>query len=438
MEASMLNRRNFIKTVTALGMGMVFPAVRRVEGMAGQSSCTDIKPINSAAPIATASKHIEGECDSLIELERCADLLDDLDCIEIVSNCVGLTEFSRSAGEVNLWRAYCPCCEQRTIRSLEVGQERFNCEWCDSTGSAIDCYARIEGLSHHEASLRLEALLNGGILVGRRPEYEHAWELMARTQRFYHELLSEDPAGSDARRILADHGVGASIIKRFMLGYTPIEPADLLSRHLLAAGYNIECLHSVCFPAEDGSRTLVDRYRGGNLLIPVHDSSGRNWGFFQKRLFSDSNNFDTGWSQSLLRVSERRLRRLIVPHPTWPRDFDRYERLLLTRTPWDVIAQQEAGIDNVVYVPEGPMTHDPVTRRTLLALSKTIVCPFDSEGRGPAAAYEWLDAPSREPWAIRIMPVPTKGGIINMLETGGAAAVRTAMDRAIPFHQWVG
>ena len=33
------------------------------------------------------------------------------------------------------------------------------------------------------------------------------------------------------------------------------------------------------------------------------------------------------------------------------------------------------------------------------------------------------------------MPVPTKGGIINMLETGGAAAVRTAMDRAIPFHQ---
>lgn len=331
----MLNRRNFMKTVTALGMGMVLPAVRRVEGAAGPSSCIGRGPINSTASMATVAKYLGEECDSVMDLERCADLLDDLDCTEIVSNYVGLTEFSRSVGDAKFWRAYCPFCEQRTIRSLEVGQERFNFEWCDSTGLAVDCYARIEGLSHREASLRLEALLNERALAGRRPEYEHAWELMARTQRFYHDLLDEDPAGSEARRILADHGIDLSVIKRLMLGYAPIEPADLLSRHLLAPGYNIECLHSVCFPAEDGSRTLVDRYRGGNLLIPIRDSSGRSWGFFQKRLFSGINNLDRGWSQSLLRVSERGLRRLLFPHPAWPRDCDRYERVLLASTPRD-------------------------------------------------------------------------------------------------------
>lgn len=103
-----------------------------------------------------------------------------------------------------------------------------------------------------------------------------------------------------------------------------------------------------------------------------------------------------------------------------------------------MIALQEAGIDNAVYMPEGSIMHDPVTRRTLLALSKNIVCPFDSAGKGPAAAYELLDAPSEQSWTIRLMSVPRKGGILNMLGAGGAAAVRTAMDRAVPLHQWVG
>ena len=196
----MLNRRSFMKTATALGMGMVLPSVRPVDALAVPSPCTNIGPIGSAAPIATTIKDSDGECGSLIELERCADLLDDLDCTEIVTKYVGLTEFSRSAGDANFWRAYCPFCTQLNLYSLEVGTEYFNCDWCDATGSAIDCYARIEGLSHREASGRLEALLNEGTLVGRRPEYEHAWDLMARAQQFYHQLLTESPAGADARQ----------------------------------------------------------------------------------------------------------------------------------------------------------------------------------------------------------------------------------------------
>jgi hypothetical protein len=39
-------------------------------------------------------------------------------------------------------------------------------------------------------------------LVGRRPEYEHAWSLMAGTREFYHEVLIGSPAGAEARRVL--------------------------------------------------------------------------------------------------------------------------------------------------------------------------------------------------------------------------------------------
>ena len=135
------------------------------------------------------------------EIERCGDLLDDLDCTELVSNYVGLTEFSRAVGDTSFWRAYCPFCKQWTVRSLERGQEGFNCEWCGSTGSAIDCYAWLEGISHSEARQRLEGFLNDGTLVGRRPEYEHAWSLMAGTREFYHEVLIGSPAGAGSWQV---------------------------------------------------------------------------------------------------------------------------------------------------------------------------------------------------------------------------------------------
>jgi DNA primase len=434
----MLNRRKFMKTVTALGMGMVFPSLRPGQVVARPLSCPDKGPIGSVASTDTAAKHPHGECGSLMELDRCADLLDDLDCVEIITNYVGLTEFSRAVGDTSFWRTYCPFCKQRTVRTLEVGHECFNCEWCGSMGSAIDCYAWLEGISHNEARLRLEGLLDDGTLAGRRPEYEHAWELMGRTQSFYHDLLTERPAGADARHVLADQGISTATIKRFMLGYAPVGPTDLLSKHLLAAGYDIQCLHTVCLPAEDGSRTPADVYAGGNLLIPIRDSSGRSWGFFARKLLPAENNRTGGWIQSLVPVSERRRRRLLFPHPSWPEDFHRYHTVLLAETPWDVIVLKNAGIDNVVHMVEGPVSHDPVTRRTLFALSRHVVCPLDSEGKGPRAAYELLDVRHKEGDMVRLMRVPADGGVLGLLANGGTAAVASAMAAAVPLEQWMG
>jgi DNA primase len=329
----MLNRRNFMRTVAALGMGMVLPAGQSNNPHAAPSAQKAGGAAGSFFPVPPDMVRPIDELASVMEIERCADLLDDLDCTEIVSNYIGLTQFSRAAGDTGFWRTYCSFCKQRTVPSLEVGQEAFNCEWCGHAGSAIDCYAWLEGLSHREAQRRLETLLNDGTLVGRRPEYEHAWNLMDRAQCFYHEVLTESPAGADARRVLADQGISAATITHFKLGYAPGGPRDLLSRHLLAGGYDAQCLHTVCAPAEDGSRSLVDISAGGNLLIPIRDSLGRSWGFFERKLFLAGNNLNGEWIQRLVPVSERRRRRLLFPHPSWPEDFHRYRAVLLARTP---------------------------------------------------------------------------------------------------------
>ena len=175
---------------------------------------------------------------------------------------------------------------------------------------------------------------------------------MARAQSFYHHLLNESPAGADARRVLADQGISVFTIKHFMFGIRPGGPADLLSRHLVDAGYNSECLHwSVSRQRTVKRRWWIDTEEAiSSFQSGIHrDGVGVSF----REIFSGNNDFEVGWSQSLLPVSERRLRRLIFPHPSWPRDFHRYETVLLAKTPWEVIALRNAGIENIVCMLEG-------------------------------------------------------------------------------------
>ena len=111
----MLNRRIFFKTVMALGAGMLLPSGRSNDAPACSAACGSTQSPSSSPAIAEKVTHHNLDIDSLFELERCADLLDDLDCTEIVTKYVGLTEFSRSVGDANFWRTHCPFCTQRNL-----------------------------------------------------------------------------------------------------------------------------------------------------------------------------------------------------------------------------------------------------------------------------------------------------------------------------------
>ena len=63
---------------------------------------------------------------------------------------------------------------------------------------------------------------------------------------------------------------------------------------------------------------------------------------------------------------------------------------VIGQTPWEVIALRNAGIENVVCMLEGTMANDPIARRTLLAMTKTVVCGFDNEGRWTGCRL-WID-----------------------------------------------
>jgi hypothetical protein len=98
----------------------------------------------------------------------------------------------------------------------------------------------------------------------------------------------------------------------------------------------------------------------------------------------------------------------------------------------------DAGIRNVAYMLEGSVSHDPLTRRTLFALSRDVVCPFDAEGNGPSAAYELLDVHHEETETVRLMRVASGGGVLDLLANGGTGVVASAMAGAVPLEKWMG
>jgi len=422
----MLTRRNLFKFAATFGLGAFAPRLNQSTHRVAMVSRQGGNP---------PSDRFVLWCErSLLEREWFENLKDDLDCVEVVAYVASVSSMPCSA-DINLIRgsSHCLFCGEAGFR---VGPESFRCMWCEAEGSSIECYARAEGLPHEVAAVRLDALLKDGVLNGRRRENEHAYRMLEEAQRFYHELLCKKPDGEMARQCLAEQGMTKSTIKRFRLGYSPPESDDRLSNHLVAAGYVIPKLLQTIRGNEDGEEKLVDRYGGGYLLIPICDHAGRNWGFMKHRLISGQDSLHAGWTQDTLAVSKRRLRRLIFPAPVWPQDYNRHKRLLVAESPWEVVALHNAGIENVVYLFDGAT--DPVRLRTLLSFGQDFVCAFDHKGERPATAFRFVERLERESRQLFVITVPSKGGLLSLLQSGGHQAVQDAMSQAIPFHQLMG
>ena len=109
---------------------------------------------------------------------------------------------------------------------------------------------------------------------------------------------------------------------------------------------------------------------------------------------------------------------------------------MIAETPWEVVALHNVGIENVVYLFDSAT--DFVRLRTLLASGQDFVCAFDHRGERPVTAFGFLERFEREARQLYVMTVPSEGGLLSLLQSGGHQAVQDAISQAIPFHQWMG
>ncbi|MDT7667928.1 MAG: primase, partial [Pseudonocardiales bacterium] len=206
---------------------------------------------------------------------------------EVVGEYVAL----RRAGAGSL-KGLCPFHDEKSPSfNVRPTHGTFHCFGCGEGGSVIDFVMKIEHLGFVEAVERLADQVGvrltyegGGASVQReKGTRTRLLEANRRAAEFYVERL-HTPEAAPAIQFLTGRGFDAASAQHFGCGFAPSE-WDGLTKHLLAAGFNLEELYKAGL-SKEGRRGPIDRFRR-RLLWPIRDLGGEVVGFGARRLFDD-------------------------------------------------------------------------------------------------------------------------------------------------------
>ncbi len=392
----MLNRRTFIKAAGLVGFGS-YASVLGVE----KTSAWSALPVEARK---LAERHEVGRnasndsaLEDLLAIERWEDLLDVVDCRDVVQYYLppGVC-LKRLSVKSSSWIGPCPFCRGDC---LEVIRSLYCCADCHVSGSAVEFVAHAEALSPAQALERLAGMLGADELRDSRNEYARFWNIMQEAADFYHAILVSAPEGKEGRKWAEKRGINQVTIEQFRLGYGPSTPDRLLLDHLIACGYTeADMALAGLIGHERRNGPAVDLHANDVFLLPLVDVDGHVWELQEEYLPSSRTRALDGWPNHGPLCSSR-FKRMVWPPPCWPRDFDRYESLLVTHRPLDALLLRQAGFENVVRASWGRREV-----RTLRAMTAQIIRVQESP----------LNGVMMEEILQRFAPFPHQARLIQM------------------------
>lgn len=280
----MLTKRALFKVICAFGLGTLLPskifgetlALARISSVGdSQGPSAVCQPLSQARP---------GETTSPYEIEVGEDLLDSVDCRELAEQ---YGSFEKGGGYLGGYLyGTCLFCHAGVC---SVYPNEFRCFECGISGTTLDFFAKIEGITDEEAMRRLAMLVKSGTLQRRRNEQQMLWGIMSEASRYYHHLLCDTAEGVPGQKLLEEQGVTAQVREKLYLGYFPRCHNGIKSElleHLVARGYETDIVQSVILPSG---------YPG--ILLPVRDAHGHCWGLLKSPFMA---NDELMWGSSLL------------------------------------------------------------------------------------------------------------------------------------------
>ncbi len=372
----MLNRRTLFKVFAALGAGGVL-SIKVHGGIThvphGQPDFSIRQSMLPGKSLTTPARPIN----DLLAIEQWENLLDDLDPAELIGRYVALNKLEGSS----VFQGRCPFCHTHDETLIvHESDDTYLCMNCLTDGTALDFYARLEGVFLGQAASHLQQLLDSRQLEGKRPRRDLLRAIVEETGRFAHARMFDSKDGQLARSRLEREGIDNNTIQRFCLGVLSTSSCPHLLDHLVTQGFSHGQLEDTGMmgwlsveeqPSEEESHVRI--------LMPVRDANGDCRGFFQHALEGNEN----GMLDSCLApygsrlLSPSRARRLVYSAHTWPLTSGRYPSALLVSEPWDIVELYQGGIDSALYVGDVyPMGSRSLQSHFVLALAERVILPL--------------------------------------------------------------
>lgn len=331
-----------------------------------------------------------------------------LDIVDIVSETVALKKSGKN------YTGFCPFHTNTKTPSFVVFPETqtWRCFGaCADGGDTFSYVMKREGLDFREA-LELLAQQVGVQLQASGPQSDDEdrqrqklLEINAAAAEYFHQQLTQSPAGASTRSYLKGREITAETVAMFQLGYAPDE-WDALKNLMLGRGYPATELQSagLLVSRDDGSPGY-DRFRH-RLIIPIRDTKNRVIGFGARALKADQVPKYLNSPQTVLFDKSATLYGLELAK----NHIRQADQVVIVEGYMDVIQAHQHGARNVVAQMGTALTEQQL--KILKRTTNNFVLALDADAAGNSATLRGINT-AREALDKEVVPVPTARGLIR-------------------------
>jgi len=349
-----------------------------------------------------------------------AAIKERIDVISVISRYVSLKKAGSS------YKGKCPFHKDDTP-SFVVSAEKglWHCFGCGEGGDIIGFLMKIEHISFLDAAKRLAAEagvdFEAGSEDGERERLRSA--MNAAAEHFFANLRNE-ATGKRSREYLIGRGYKEDVWERFGLGYATAGWDGL--KRALGPRFGEDRLVELGLLVR-GEKGTYDRFRD-RTIFAVFDLSDRPIAFGGRAFEGEPKYLNS--STTPLFDKGRTLYGL-----SWARSAcAETRRAVLVEGYTDVLTLHTAGLTNAVASMGTALTQGQAD--LLSRFADEVVIVYDRDAAGSAAALRGMRILGNSGLAVRIARLPEGEDPDSVVRSGGADAMREALDRAVPFYRF--
>ncbi len=327
---------------------------------------------------------------------------DRLDIVDIIGGFIKLKK--RGANYLGL----CPFHNERTPSfTVSPSKEIYKCFGCGKSGNTISFLMEHEKYSYPETlkwlankyGIEIDEIQQSDEQRQQQQVADSLFILNSFAQQFFSSTLFETEDGKNiGLSYLKDRGFREDIIKKFQLGFSPIQRDGFVSE-ALRKQYSSDILVKSGLVIAKGNE-FQDNYRE-RIIFPIHNHSGKVLGFGARLLKQNDK------APKYINTSENEIyvKGKILYGSYFARHaIDKASECLLVEGYTDVISLHQAGIENVVASGGTALTIEQL--RLIKKHSNNLTIIYDGDAAGIKAAMRGLDLALEEGLNVKLVLIP--------------------------------
>jgi DNA primase len=356
------------------------------------------------------------------------------EAVDMVALVSARTELRRAG--VNSYFGICPFHEERTGSFHVSPDERlYHCFGCQASGDAFKFVMETEGVDFTGAletlaqrfGVELEVEAEDPRAAARRQRRDRLQSLVERAAAYYARYLWEAREAADAREYLLGRGLREETLREFRVGYAP----SAWDRTMLAsrrAGFTDEELLAVGLAQRSKQRPgqIFDRFRG-RIMFPSVDQRGRVVGFGARAMRDAQRPKYLNSAENELYRKREQLFGIDLARAS----AARAGRMILVEGYTDVLALHQAGLSNAVGIMGTSLTEEQVG--ILERVVSVLELCLDADRAGQDAMLRAARLAESRKLELRVVPLPEGTDPADLIESQGADALRSLVQRSAPF-----